>query len=419
MDGHLKKKIAEQYAKNTRRFEGFRYTVPSLDTYPYQWFWDSCFHAITLSYIDPNRAKEELTLLLKGQFKNGMFPHIMYWQKAVNSSFPDIKWGKRHTSSLTQPPVLAAAVWRIYEATNDVDFVKKMLPHIHAFHRYLFLHRDPKGINLIGVVNPDESGEDNTPRYDYVLGLSDPRHQFIDNFRARLELVDDWKRARFVTKSQINMKHWVYDVPFNAILAESLRLTSLLGEIAQEPRIATYSHVKASEIRNSMRKHMLRQHLFQPVYGPKLRSIPVRTWAVFMPLYAGAATAEEAAYVVQHYFHNRREFALPYGIPTVSISEPSFDPDGDWRGDWWVGTNWRGPVWHASNWFILQGLLRYGYDKEAVSVYKSSHELIKLSGLREYYNPLNGEGHGAQGFTWGGLVLDMHQLIQSKKLLNK
>jgi len=415
MDGHLKKQIIKQYQTNKREFGGLHYTIPSPDTYPYQWFWDSCFHAISLSYFDVGRAKEELQLLLKGQFKNGMFPHIVYWQRVKNSPFPDIKWGKQHTSSLTQPPVLAAAVWRIYEATEDKDFVRQMLPHIHAFHRYLFTNRDPKKLNLVGLVNPDESGEDNSPRYDYVLGLSDPRHQFVDNFRARLELVDDWRASRFVMKSQIDLKHWVYDVPFNCILAESLRLTSLLAEATGEQRIASYSHVKAANVRQAIKDHLLHHNLYQPVYGPKLRRIPARTWAIFMPLYAGVASRDEAAYVVEKFLRNKGEFGLAYGVPTVPLSEPSFDPTGDWKGDWWVGTNWRGPIWMASNWFIIQGLLRYGYHKDAERIYRSSLQLLTQSGLREYYDPLTGEGRGAEGFTWGGLVLDMEQLLAAQK----
>jgi glycogen debranching enzyme len=412
MDGQLKKQIEAQFEANQRTQAGLRYTVPSPDTYPYQWFWDSCFHAITLSYFDPERAKEELKLLLKGQFKNGMFPHIIYWQRIKNSPFPDIAWGKRHTSSITQPPVLAAAVWRIYEATGDKAFVRLMLPHIHAFHRYLFTSRDPKKLNLAGIINPDESGEDNSPRYDHVLGLSDPRHQFVDNFRARLELVDDWRQSRFVVKTPSDLKHWVYDVPFNCILAESLRLTSSLARIVDEPRIATWSHVKSTNVRQAIKNHLLRRHLYQPVFGPRLKPIPARTWALFMPLYAGVASADEAEYVVTNFLRNPREFGLAYSVPTVSISEPSFDPSGDWKGDWWVGTNWRGPVWMAPNWFIIQGLLRYGYRTDAERIYRNSLQLIKQSGMREYYDPLTGKGHGASGFTWAGLVLDMSELLQ-------
>ena len=413
MDGQIKKQIKAQFDVNVRTHKGLRYTVSSPDTYPHQWFWDSCFHAITLSYIDPERAKEELRLLLKGQFKNGMFPHIIYWQRVQNSPFPDVAWGKRHTSNITQPPVLAAAVWRIYEASGDEDFVRAMLPHIHAFHRYLFANRDPHKVGLIGVTNPDESGEDNSPRFDYVLGLMDPRHQFVDTFRKRQVIVDDLKRSRFVVKPQIDLNQRVYDVPFNAILAESLRLSALLANVVQEPRISAWSQAKSALVQSAMKKHLLRRHVYQSTFGPKLRHIPTRTWAMFMPLYAGVASRDEAEYVVTHFLRNPREFKLPYGVPTVPISEPSFDPSGDWKNDWWVGTNWRGPVWMASNWFIIQGLLRYGYTADAKNIYASSLRLIKQSGLREYYDPLTGKGYGAEGFTWGGLVLDMAELLDA------
>lgn len=409
----LEEAIKAVYDLNLRHHGKLTYTVPSPDTYPFQWFWDSCFHAITLSYIDVERAKNELRLLVTSQFENGMIPHIMYWQKpAATSHFPEINWGKNRTSSITQPPMLALAVWRIYEATGDTEFVKDMLPHIHKFHQYLFRNRDPHKLNLVGIINPDETGEDNSPRFDHVLGLSDPRHQFVDNFKARLKLVDDLRASRFVLKNRIDLKHWVYDVPMNAILAESLRVTGIMARHVAKPDMAMWSDAKAMKVRSAMVGIFRNQHLYQSVWGPRLRHIPVRTWAIFMPMYAGVASDAEARYLVESFLNDKREFGLPYGVATVSLAEPSFDPSGDWKGDWWVGTNWRGPVWMATNWFIVQGLLRYGYAAEAKRIYHQSLELVKHSGFREYYDPLTGKGHGAENFTWGGLLLDMEELIK-------
>lgn len=408
----LEEAIKAVYDANLRRHGKLTYTVPSPDTYPFQWFWDSCFHAITLSYIDVERAKSELRLLVTGQFENGMIPHIIYWHVPAHSDFPEIHWGKRRTSSITQPPMLSLAVWRIYEATGDIEFVKDMLPHIDKFHHYLFRNRDPHKLNLVGIINPDETGEDNSPRFDHVLGLSDPRHQFVDNFKARLKLVDDLRASRFVLKNKIDLKHWVYDVPMNAILAESLRVTGIMARHVGKPDLAMWSEAKALKVRSAMVGIFRNQHLYQSVWGHRLRHIPVRTWAIFMPMYAGVASDAEARYLVDNFLNDRREFGLPYGVATVSLAEPSFDPSGDWKGDWWVGTNWRGPVWMSSNWFIMQGLLRYGYVTEAKRIYHHSLELIKHSGFREYYDPLTGKGHGATNFTWGGLILDMEELVK-------
>src|SRR5687768_13692124 len=120
--------------QNRRSTDGFSYTLPSPDSYPYQWFWDSCFHAIILSHFDIKTAKSELRSLAHWQFKNGMIPHMIYWQRLENTSFPDIRWGKRHTSSLIQPPLLAYAVWRIYEKDHDKSFLEEMLPFIRRLH---------------------------------------------------------------------------------------------------------------------------------------------------------------------------------------------------------------------------------------------------------------------------------------------
>ena len=38
----------------------FDFTCPSSVTYPFQWFWDSCFHAIALSHVDLQKAEAEL-----------------------------------------------------------------------------------------------------------------------------------------------------------------------------------------------------------------------------------------------------------------------------------------------------------------------------------------------------------------------
>ncbi len=403
-------KIKKIYEKNRRHYKGYSYTIPSEDTYPYQWFWDSCFHAIALSYFDTAQAKAELRSLVSAQFKNGMIPHMIYWTRLKDHPFPTIPWGKRRTSSITQPPLLAAAVRRIFFATEDLDFVREMLPHIHNFHKYLYRHRDPRKSGLVGLINPDESGEDNSPRFDEALNLSDPKHPFVENFSSRLTLVDDWRKNRFVVKHRMDERHWVRDVPFNAILVESLAITSELARICNETHIAQWSYDHSEKTKRAMRDHLRDAngiYWSNMGYGTSTRKIQIKTWAMFMPLYAGVASLADAEYVVQHFLTNKKEFFTKYSIPTVPVSEPSFDPNGDWRGDWWVGTNWRGPVWMASNWLVVQGLRRYGFDVEAQTIIEQSRQLVGRYGMREYYDPLTGEGHGADGFTWAGLLLDM------------
>lgn len=83
--------------------------------------------------------------------------------------------------------------------------------------------------------------------------------------------------------------------------------------------------------------------------------------------------------------------------PSVSKSEPSFNPKGFWRG----------PSWIAINWFIFKGLLNYGLTDVAYDILEDSVELLEGAGFREFFDPDTGEGLGADDFTWGALVVDM------------
>ena len=90
--------------ENRRRTDGHQYTLPSPESYPYQWLWDSCFHAIVLAKLEPEFAKEELRALVSKQFEDGMIPHMIYWQAGDLHKY---EWGKDGTSPLTQIPMIS------------------------------------------------------------------------------------------------------------------------------------------------------------------------------------------------------------------------------------------------------------------------------------------------------------------------
>src|SRR5689334_18201593 len=99
------------------------FTIPAEGLYPHQWLWDSCFIAIGLRHYNVDRAKQEILSLLRGQWANGMLPHMIFdkslryrqdrniWRSWVNPFAPD----DLTTSGITQPPMLAEAVVRVGE----------------------------------------------------------------------------------------------------------------------------------------------------------------------------------------------------------------------------------------------------------------------------------------------------------------
>lgn len=396
MQNSVEGQIKQLMQANRRSSGKYIYTMPSPTSYPFQWLWDSCFHAIILSHFDTKTAKQELLALGSKQFKNGMLPHMIYWEDPRKFSFPIIRWGKKRTSSITQPPMLAYAVWSIYQKDKDKRFIRKILPVINKYHNYLLRVRDPYKRYLVGLVNPDESGEDNSPRFDTALKLK-PKQSIEANFSRRLKLIHKYRFQRFRIKKYMANFSWISDVPFNAILAHNLSLESYLASELGLTNQANLAKRKSELIANSMRQHMLKDSVMMSVVGRYYRHIEVKTWAMFAPLFANLLTPLEARKVVEEHLLNKKEFLTPYSVPTVALNEPSFDPEGFWRG----------PVWFSTNWFIYHGLLNYGLQEPAQKILQDSLNLIKKHGFREQYNPLTGEPMGAENFTWGGLVLDM------------
>lgn len=382
---------------SNRRYKGnFQFTLPSPTSYPYQWFWDSCFHAIILNHFSSENAKKEILSLVAKQFDNGMIPHMIYWHHPNKTSFPKVKWGKTGTSTITQPPMLAYAVWEIFQKNKDLVFVQSVYPNLYHFYKYLLTERDPHEKHLIGIMNPDESGEDNSPRFDKLLGLS-PIQTLKENTKRRFKLIQQNIDCKFDAPFCMRNFFWVKDVPFNSIMVENLRRLSQIAKKIGKKSDSIYFAKKANEISLAMRKLMLEDGIFWSTYGHDYKKIKVKTWGIFTPLFAKILSQKEAKKLVDDHLLNKKEFWTNFPIPTTSLDEPSFDPQGFWRG----------PTWIATNWFIYKGLLNYGFLDLAKEIKKISTSLIQKSGFREQFNPLTGEGLGAQNFTWGGLVIDM------------
>lgn len=379
--------------KNRRETSGYQYTVPSPDTYPYQWLWDSCFHAIVLAEYEPEFAVAELRALLSHQFDNGMLPHMIYWQPGTLHRY---EWGAEHTSTLTQPPMIAYAAWEIYRHTNNLGFLESLYPRLLRYYEYLIMQRDPQDHHLIGIINPDESGEDNSSRFDSALKVPDDI-SYDDHLSRRLELVDANKACKFDAELCMHKYFWVKDVPFNAIMVENLRILSHMASLLGKQHDEHFCKLHADLISQAMREYLFENGVFFSMNGQTYEKIPTVTWAHFAPLFADLYSPEEAGVLIDQFLGNEDTLCASWGVRSVSKLEPSYRANGFWRG----------PVWMAPHWFIYRGLRRYGFTKEAGWVRDKSIALLEKSGFREYFNPETGEGYGAHEFTWGALVLDM------------
>ena len=391
----LRKEAHQLLRDNRRMVNGYMYTVPSPTTYPYQWLWDSCFHIIVLAKLEPEAAIAEMRSLLAREFEDGMIPHMIFWSPRLLRPY-HVGWGKKGTSSITQPPLLAQAAWEIYTHTNDTAFLKEFFPKILAFYKYLVEKRDPRDNHLVSIINPDESGEDNSPRFDIPMGLQSDI-SFFGHMYERQKLMRKNLVCNFDVEYCTRNHFWVKDVPFNAILVKNLSILADIADVLKEKEAAKYARLHEGLITNAMRTLLFEDGVYWSAFGEKHELLKIDTWSHFAPLYAGLYTPKEAKALIEKYFHDPETFRSPFGIRTVSKKEESYRSDNFWRG----------PIWWAPHWFLYHGLRNYGFDDEAEWLATVSYRLIEKHGFREYFNPETGVAYGAPKFTWGTLVLDM------------
>src|SRR5919202_703078 len=165
----------------------YDFVCPSPGSYPFQWLWDSCFHAIALLTVDADLAKQEIRCLLQGAQPDGFLPHMLLWDQALHAAAMrdySIVLAEPFYTATVQPPVLARAVWRVYQATKDREFLLDVLPATMRFFRWLKAYRDPDDDHLIAIIQPDESGLDASSKYDVLMNLSQVAN---DQFNAALQ----------------------------------------------------------------------------------------------------------------------------------------------------------------------------------------------------------------------------------------
>jgi hypothetical protein len=143
--------------------------------------------------------------------------------------------------------------------------------------------------------------------------------------------------------------------------------------------------------------------LFLPAVAPAIEErIPV-TWAALSPLALPDLPEEIGRRLVEYLFDEGLFWtALP---PTaVALDEPSFSLREHFDG---LRRYWRGPTWVNSAWLLWRGVVRLGYEEQAATLARAVTETVSGEGLREFYDPHDGSGMGAEDFAWSALALEL------------
>lgn len=376
----------------------FAYTRPA-PRYPEQFFWDSCFHAIAWSHLEPARARAELRSLVASQRESGHIGHVIFWRRPVRPTRAlgyNVLSRSDTTTWTIQPPLLGWAWEEVAARSPDAPgFAAEGLEPILAYHDWLDRERaDPDG--LIGILQPDETGLDATPAYDGPLGWrAHPRPGFVALVTFNRRRHFDYRRV--VADGGFH----AIDVLMNTSLALSWSRLARLGHAEGRRRAATITAAMVDRLYDESRG------LFFPE-GPDGRPLTVSTWAGLSPLALDDLPERIGRRLVEEHLLDPARYWLPYPVPSTSAEEPAFVPGPIGRI---TPRYWRGPTWLFTTVPILMGLLRLGYHDAARYLVERTVALVRRSGFCEYYEPYTGRGLGAWPFGTSAMVVDALERI--------
>lgn len=420
------------------------HTVPVTGLYTHQWLWDSCFIAIGLRHYDIDRAQTEILNLLRGQWSNGMLPHMIYadsdkhrrdkdlWRSWLSPFAPE----QVATSGITQPPMLAEAITQIGKKLTKSErrvWYQNVYPALLTYHLWLYNERDPHGEGLTLQIHPWETGLDNTPPWMHELhehqlplwirvldklgvdkmGSLFRRDTYYAAARERLSNIDGLaffsmqrrlrRKAYDINKILSHSLLVIEDLTFNCIfIRANTHLRAIAKEIGKELAPDLLACMKKSEeALEQLWDAYSAQYYSREHVTHKLIKIP--SIAALMPLYAGCITKEHADVLAKN-LYNPQTFGTDYPIPSVPKSSAWFDSKKYWQG----------PTWMNTNWLVIDGLRRYKYHELAEAVSISSIEMVQTNGFNEYFDPLDASPCGVENFSWtAALCIDLMATTKS------
>jgi hypothetical protein len=413
----LKAKATEVYTMNQETLPIGTFHVPSHGKYDSLFGWDSGWHAISMTHIDPAIAASEIDALTSLQLDNGRISHDTHfpelqkkanWFSKLGTNLGKTQFDAQGRSAMIDPPSYMVSAGRIFDATGDRAWLDRVLPRLERCINYLTTERDLFGDGLVAVIHPWETGTDSSPAYDKMLHLDFRTPLGAPTRGLKYPRMIDYN-SRFGWDPQIakqKNRFVLEDVCFNSITIRGILEVARLNE-----------KIGAADKARSFREHAAKmmaaldrvswveaRGLYQHRYDAQAPKLTTRTTAsCLLPILTGLVAKDRAARVIREHVLNREEFWLDYVFSFNAKNE--MEHDKVYMEDLLL---WRGHcIWTNINWMINEGLLNYGMKDEARELTRRTAKMILHEGFWEFYDFRNGQGKGQFNFNWPGLVLDM------------
>jgi hypothetical protein len=364
------------------------------DKWEYPWFaaWDTAFHMIPFSAIDPDFAKNQLLMLLRE------------WYMHPNGQLPAYEWN----FSDVNPPVHAWAVWRVYKIADqkgkrDILFLERAFQKLLINFTWWVNRKDAEGRHVFGG---GFLGLDN-------IGVFDRSHALPGGGRLHQADGTAWMASYCLTMLSISLELALVKPAYEDIASKFfehyVNITDAINSLGgsglwdeqdgfyYDELIIDHSEPIPLRIRSLVgllplcAVTVLKQKTIDALPGFRkrldwfltnrpdlLKYIKVRRASGTKNpgrCLLALPTEERLRKTLSHMFHPN-EFLSPFGIRSMSKAhdkEPFVFEHGGMRNevrytpgesntDMFGGnSNWRGPIWFPTNFLIIEALERYYY----------------------------------------------------------
>jgi hypothetical protein len=323
------------------------YTAPSASRYPYQWLWDSCFHAIAWAHLGrPDRALTELRTVFHWQTPSGFVPHIGYQRDPlIHASF----WGVEGRSTITQPPLYGHAVAELRRLGIGVPL--ELEERAIAGVRWLVANRRREG-GYVVACHPWETGCDDSPAWEaWCPGGFDRDRWYVRKGELVASLVLDDEHAAVANPG--------FEVASPGFHALTVFAAVELGLAPDDLGVA-------------------------PPWVPEVPRTIDDFLAVLLT--GNRETLDHAL--------DPRVFGGACGPAGTRRNDPAFEPDRYWRG----------PAWPPLTYLLWVAARRHGHESAAGRLAACLRRGAERSGFAEYWHPDTGAGLGAIPQSWAALA---------------
>ena len=389
------------------------YTVPTQGLYPFQWNWDSAFVALGFAEFDRDRAWQEIETLVSAQWDNGMIPHIVFHQNDEGYFPGPGVWGTGKTpptSGITQPPVLATVVRKLWEQEGADSASPRMRALYEAClrsHRWFHRYRDPLGNGLVMVTHNWETGRDNSSEWDHALARVDtsgvgsytrrdtghvdaamrPKQEEYDRYVAILQFGRNcgWDPREIADNGPFRMIDVGMSMELLRANRDLLVMARAIGDDAARREITGWIALAEQGI-DWLWNEEVGAYCSRDVTTGE--SSGLVTNASFLAFYAGVGSEAQRERLMQALIRIAK--GTRYLLPSLESGGRDYDHKRYWRG----------PIWLVVSYMAALGLAEQGHAGWAEKIRLHSRELIERSGFFESFSPETGEGSGGDAFSW-------------------